>query len=580
MDHSDYHIHFKKKDMKKIIQLLTLCFVLTSCDFEKVTDLQDDFEIKVNAEPVLSKVSFKIFDANAGKDILSNVKLEFTGEDADNLFTVNGSKSLKVENGFITVGINRNFPVSKENPLSLTAVVSADGYMPKEREVTFDGEDIREVQISLLKQDDLPESTVLEKVTQSMSGNATTSEINVSISSNRNSEEVSDFILPSGTSFYDEDDNLMTGTSMTANLQIFDADSANEEDIPTEEQNPESFNSGENEFPGGLNLDGDFSKTKTKTKNGSLQRGLTQSYLVPVTNLGCYYLYLNGKRVYRFSKPLLVRNYIFRNAINPTTGQPVNAGDAVNVYYYNRATRNKDKMSTAIVKKDGRGFYVEFTAPKSGVYPVGFEVNFNHSCASINSVKFVNNGRRTFYRYYVAHKSNPTKAIRYGYMYFDGTKEVADNNLDYWANKGLSFLGEDMVLKIYYYSQSSRRYKLVYDQETSICELDGKTIDISNTDCFEERDLDLSLDCPDATYLLNNLYVYHKKESDSYWSYFDRVSNSRLNGRSPCLEPGVKYQFAFWYSGWKITPPLTEVEMLNLYENFNLPEICNAIKDL
>ena len=48
----------------------------------------------------------------------------------------------------------------------------------------------------------------------------------------------------------------------------------------------------------------------------------------------------------------------------------------------------------------------------------------------------------------------------------------------------------------------------------------------------------------------------------------------------PCLEPGVKYQFAFWYSGWKITPPLTEVEMLNLYENFDLPEICNAIKDL
>jgi hypothetical protein len=578
MLHLDYHIHFKKKDMKKIIQLLTLCLLITSCDFQKVTDLQEDFEIKVSAEPVLSKISFKIFDANAGKDIASSVKIDFTGPDADKIYTVNGSKSLKVENGFITVGINRNFPVSKENPLTVTASISADGYMPKERVVTFDGDDIREVQVSLLKQDELPESTVLEKVTQGLSGNATTSEISVSVTSNRNSEETSDFTLPTGTTFYDEDDNLITGTSLTADLQIFDSESSNEEDTPTEEQNPESFNSGENEFPGGLNLDGDFSKSETK--NGSLNKKLVQNYLVPVTSLGCYYLYVNGRRVYRFSNPLLVRNYIYRNAINPITGLPVKLGDAVSVFYYNRSTRTKDKLSTAIVKRDGRGFYVEFLAPRSGVYPVGFEVNFNHSCTSINSIKFVNNGRRTFYRYYVAHKSNPRRAIRYGYMYFDGTKEVTDNSLNYWSNRGLSFLGEDMVLKIYYYSRSSRRYSLVYDQEVSVCELDGQTIDISNTDCFEERDLDLSLDCPDATYLLSNLYVYHKKESDRYWSYFDRVSNSRLNGKSPCLEAGVKYQFAFWYGGWKITPPLTEAEMLNLYQNFDLPTICKAIKDL
>lgn len=55
---------------------------------------------------------------------------------------------------------------------------------------------------------------------------------------------------------------------------------------------------------------------------------------------------------------------------------------------------------------------------------------------------------------------------------------------------------------------------------------------------------------------------------------------SRLNGKSPCIEAGVKYQLAFWYDGWKITPPLTEAEMLNLYQNFDLPKICEAIKDL
>ena len=88
--HLDYHIHFKKKDMKKIIQLMAICLTIISCDFQKVSDLQDDFQIKVAAEPVLSKISFKIFDANAGKDIPSSVKIDFTGTNADKIFTVNG----------------------------------------------------------------------------------------------------------------------------------------------------------------------------------------------------------------------------------------------------------------------------------------------------------------------------------------------------------------------------------------------------------------------------------------------------------------------------------------------------------
>jgi hypothetical protein len=296
--------------------------------------------------------------------------------------------------------------------------------------------------------------------------------------------------------------------------------------------------------------------------------------------LSCFYLYVNGRKVYYFSNPTLVRNYIYRNAFNPITNELAKIGDEVSVYYYNRTARKKEKLTSATIQKDGRGFYVEFTAPRAGVYPIGFEMNFNHSCTSVNSVKFVNNGRRSFYYYSVAHKSNPRRPIRYGYLYFNGTKEVNNSNINRWANKGFSFLGEDMVLKIYSYSFDARRFSVVYDKEISICELDGQTIDISNKDCFEvERNLDLSIGCSDASYRLNNLYVYYKKEN-GYWRYFDKIVNSKLDGKSPCLVSGQKYQFAFWYDGWKITPPLTEEEMLNLYSKFDLPTICEAIKAL
>lgn len=564
--------------MKKIIAFITLSIILSSCDFDKLTTIQDDFVVTVNAEPVLSKVNLQIFDANGGKDIASKVTINFEGENADQIYAINGSKTFNVDNGFITVGVNTNYPVSIENPLKILANISADGFISKSREITFDGADIREEQISLLQKENLPKAIILETVTETLSGNATVSEINVSITSNTNTEEITEFTIPANTSFYDENDNLITGSAVDAEFQTFDAESPDEDDVPAADENPEIYTGGNDEFPGGLNLDGDFSSKTNPIKN-ALNQKLDESYLIPVTNLWCFYLYVNGRKVYRFSNPTLVRNYIYNNAFNPNTNQPAKVGDALSVYYFNRTTWQKEKLTNAIIQRDGRGFYVEFTAPRSGVYPIGFEVNFNHSCTSINSVKFVNNGRRSFYWYTVAHKSNPTRPIKYGYMYFDGTQEVNDTNLNYWRNRGFSFLGDDMLLKIYNYSYQNRRYSVVYDKEISICELDGQTIDISNTDCFIERDMDLTLECPDATYILNNVYVYYKPENGGYWSYFDRVLNSKLAGKTPCLDNGVKYEFGFWYNGWRVTPPLTETQMIDLYENFDLNAICPEIRN-
>lgn len=565
--------------MKKIFSIATIFTVLcivTSCDFEKASELQDKFEIKVLAEPVLSKLNLRVFNANQGEEIPTDVKLELTGTNANQILTVDGSKEFKVASGFITLGVNKDFVVTPTNPLTVTATVSADGFISKTRDLIFDGSDISEIQISMLEKANLPDQIQLETVRQTLSGNQTTTDINVSITSKINTEEVTEFTIPANTSFFDEDDNLITGTNLQADFQTFNNEGPEEDEVLDPNENPEVLNGGVNEFPGGLSLGDDISNKSLR----KIQQRLEQSYLVPVTNLWCFYLFVNGRKVRRFSNPTLVRNYIFRNAFNPDTNQPVKVGDIVSVYFYNRNTRKKEKLSNATVQRDRRGFYVEFTAPRSGVYPIGFERKFNHTCSSINSIKFTNNGQRSFYRYTVASKSNPNRPIRYGYMYFNGQLEINSNNLNYWRYRGFSSLGDDMILKIYNYSRQQRRYKVVYDKEISVCELDGQTIDISNDDCFQERDLDLSLACPDATYLLNNVYVYFKEENSRGWGYFDRIRNSRLDGKSPCLEAGKKYQFGFWYSGWKITPPLTEAEMVNLYENFDLPTICKAVKEL
>ena len=47
----------------------------------------------------------------------------------------------------------------------------------KTQEINFDGSDIQEVQISLMKLDDLPSSTIIKSVTETLKNNKTTKEI-------------------------------------------------------------------------------------------------------------------------------------------------------------------------------------------------------------------------------------------------------------------------------------------------------------------------------------------------------------------------------------------------------------------
>ena len=563
--------------MKKIIQLFALCLVITSCDFQKVTELQDDFEIKVSAEPVFSIVNLKVFYAKDGTDISENLDLSFSGNGADKIYTVNGTKDYKIENGFVTLGINRNTSVSAENPISATAVISANGYVTKTQVVNFDGSDIQEVQISMLKESDLPQSIAVLTETETLTDNKTTKEILLEVPPASDEDDVVEVSIPADTEFYDENGNVITGGNVRVELQAFDTTIPTLDELSEDVTNPETLSGGFNEFPGSLEIDANVA-AKSNTFNK-----LTSSYLSPIGSLYCIYYYVNGRRVSGVSRPTTYSFSVNNNTINPNTGQKAKAGDIISFYrtFNNTNTKIADIPLTSRTGWWGRT-YLSFTVTipaGPGIYPYGFEVA--PSCNNLSSgVTFKNDGRRTFYRYNIANKYNPRRALRWGYMNFDGTYEVNTRNIRYYRNRALNMLRDDMILTIYYYSYQERRFKVIYQEEVSKCDLDGQTIDVSNPDCYQERDLNLSLACPDATYLLNNVYVYYKKESDGWWSYFDRVRNSRLDGKSPCLEPGVKYQFGFWYGGWKVTPPLTEQEMLNLYENFDLPTICNAIRNL
>lgn len=562
--------------MKQLTKtLITLCFVLgiTSCDLQKVENLQDTFQIKISSEIITSKTSIRIVNANGNAQVPSNISLQLSGENSDKIFTESGKKALDIDNGFITLGL-RGVNASRENPFTVIATIKADGFIDKEQSISFDGSELQTITISLLEKNDLPEGIELKSINSNLVNDSTTSNIQVDFTEDNGNDNSLEFTIPQSTVFQDENQNTISGNNLTGDFQTFDTEAPDENTPPANDENPETISEASNEFPGGLGTDATSPKGIYKLE----KRGLVQGYIVPVTNLYCFYLFVNGRRVYWFSKPTLVRNYIYRNAVNPNTGQSVQVGEEVDVYFYNRRTRSKELLTKVKIKATNSGRkYVEFNAPKPGVYPIGFTKSFNHSCTTINSIKFMNNGKKSFYYYYVANKHNPKRALRYGYMYFNGENEITNSNIDYWRNRAFNYLGDDMMLKIYTYSYDQRRYVEVYNQEISVCELNGQTIDISNPDCSETVDIDATLECKDATYILNYTPIYYKKSGQRWWRYYDRITNGKLQGQVSCLEDGVQYQFGFWYGKWRVTPPITKAQMTKLLENFDKSAICDLL---
>ena len=567
------------KNIKKILFLLVAVVTITSCEIDKVSNLQDDFVISVGADPIGSKVAVAVFDAAEGTLIDGDVEIILSGPNADDIFTISGSKNIGLDNGVVVLGVNKNVAVSAENPIVINATFRAEGYTDRDRQIVFDGQDIREEQVTMLNESNLPETVVLVSEEQPMNNGATSEEIEVSITSNSNAEEVTEFNLPEATTFEDEDGNPITGTELTADFQTFDSQVPEDGEQLESDENPETFGGGNNDFPGGLLIEGNAAASKGLSDFYKLKsKSLVNSYLIPITSLGCYYLYVDGRRVYRFSSPALVRNYIYRNAMNPDTGLPVADGDEVSVFYYDRTTASHEELTKATVQSDARGKYVEFQAPRAGVYPVGFLRSFNHSCTSINSVKFQNNGRRSFYFYAVVPESNPSRALRYGYMFFDGTYEVTDSNINNWQNSALNYLGENTRLVVYGFDWSTYRLQVVYNESATICGLDGQTIDITSDQCFEERDLDLTITCDNTRFTLPDSYISYREVGSPFFLYFDVARNGKLQGKSPCLEDGKQYEFAFYYDEYRISPPVTQADIDNLGENFDIDAICDEIQ--
>lgn len=595
----------------KLLKLIFACFLVSmvSCDVDKITSLKDEFKFSASPDAVGSKISIEVADEDSSETIIPNATITFEGEGVESIYTPAGKTVFETTEGFLSVGLLKEITPTVEQPAIFNVTIEAPGYTTLEKELVFDGEDAKIVSYRLRKEGVLAEGSQLVSQLEILGDNSeTTSTITVDGSSE--AEEPMTFIIEPGTTFEDEDGNQIVGNELKIDVQTFNT----QIDLETESFDDPSASTLSNIPDGGFIIEeensdqelADETEGVSETRASLADGSKTTTTFFPIGNPGCFYLYVNGRRVYYFSQDTKVRTYFsdYSSVINPFTNTQAQVGDVVDVYrrvrkyysyrywsWWSRSYRtgyryrytNQPTGKKGVVKIDGSGrAYVEYTARYGGVHYFGFTGENVSGCSpeSFESLELRNTGRLTWY-YCVLRSAVNNKYLGFSWMSSIGeNRAIYKNSLDSYRYKHLKKLYNTGVkLTIYGYNYTDGRFEKVYDKETTLCDLATENPDIRTSECVFDYNLEMKVDCPSVSVVFDNTPIYYKKEGDRWFRYFHSIRNGSLTGDGPCLEDNENYQFRLYYDReWHNAPIISGKTAKEIAIDFNMDKVCEIIE--
>jgi hypothetical protein len=559
------------KKIHKVLSITVLLATLFACDVEKITSLKDDFQISVSPDAVVSKMEINVVnakpDANGEFAPLSDAKIVFSDNSANKIFTIGGNKavnnSFDIKDGLVILGVKASESVNEDNPLTIDATITAEGYFNLPVQITFTGSNVTSTNFTLTEKDNMPNGTTFDSMTLSgadLKDNKTTKAISSTISSTTTDiegnevEEQIEMTIPADTGFLDENGLLVDASEVELQVQTFSSAGVEGDG-----------------FPGGLGIDEITDASTSANKRGTSKKTKSTSdyiyasgnIVIPVTNLYCMYGYARTVYLSNCTRKSVIRNYFYyrgRNVTNPLTGESVKEGDLIDVYHkWNRYDGNTTYLTKGLVKYDTRygKYYCEFETDRFGIFPMGFTMK-NTGCnpTSFSGLTLTNSGSPGYYRFLIYNKFTPYNYIGYGGFYLGSELKIGSSDLiyNYYFRKFKNLMGPNMRLRIDAYSYQQRRYVKLYDQEATICNLDGKSIELTHPDCTQNVNLNLNITCPDVNISLNYSPIYYKPASSPYWRRYGYIYRGYVRAYAPCLEDNEDYKFAVWYNGFKESP--------------------------
>lgn len=393
-----------KSNFTKFVSLaaiLTIGFgLIQSCT--KFEDIASQVTLVLDTDLLHHPLTVQYVNADLSGDIPENLEIEIIGQNKGQIFSILGSKDIDAEGNFVNLGIRKIDAPSPENPIEFTVITKADGFLTSHKSFAITNDSLSFVSIPMAQLgNDAP--GISSELTDFAAAEAGVNEA-FSFSSPlvHGKQEMAEITVPNGAKLYDQAGNQVSGNVEVA-LVHFD----NREDIAKKA------------IPGGLN-------TKSlKALDGS-DLGFTHFSPIGAISLD---MEVNGKEVKTFSEPLSVTMTINPETINPSTKQPIQAGEEVVITSYNEETSDWQIETTAIVEMNPQGqlevtyeqshlsIWLVNVAPVSGGCVISQLIISNTDMPQFAAIN------RSFYAELVE-DANPTNVVSSGFFRFYGGERV------------------------------------------------------------------------------------------------------------------------------------------------------------
>jgi hypothetical protein len=293
--------------LKTSLILLLALFTIMGCEVSP-TQVIDNLEINRNVGFIKYSLMVEFVDAADPNTAPSNIQMTLEGAGAGGILESGGNKDFKVINGKIFLIVNPSAEPAKGESVDFTIKAKSGGYLPVnyQAHIVY-GEELQRISIPMVNLSSPPTgvghaSGVYTLISGTLLGNQ-------SISVNPSGEKITGATvqIPSGTTFYDLDGKVISGSDLKVDLTHFDAKGEN------------SLAS----FPGGF------------TPNTVIgESGKPESIFFATAGFSSIDMTVGGKTVKGFNQPVHVSMSVSSLTNNLTTGKGIAAGDIIPIWSY------------------------------------------------------------------------------------------------------------------------------------------------------------------------------------------------------------------------------------------------------
>lgn len=255
-------------------------------------------------------VQFKADNQTAG-DLPSNITIKIAGKDSAKVVNIIGGKEFKVKQNVLALAASPDFTPSANNPLSFVVVAQADGYLKSVTPVTLTSTKDLSLSIALTKISAPPTGiTVVQQPATSSNAGATSAAISVVTPTTSTITEKATVSIPSGVTVKDAAGAPVTGS---LNIVVTKAEATKTDvSVPVNEV--------------------------LKVVNDNNQP-IQDFSITPIVGVEVEITNEQNQKVKSFSGEINIKTEIPNGSIDPSTNQPLKAGDQMAITSFDEDTK-------------------------------------------------------------------------------------------------------------------------------------------------------------------------------------------------------------------------------------------------